>query len=351
MTKVVLITDHFAAGGIGVVVFQHAMWMRRRGLTVAIACNRRGAVPENEWERLAPGRMAALREAGVSLQPLVTEELDGFLRSLSHDARLLVHASWRGRTLARAVALSQMQCKPVYFLHSACESAKVVMNPTLRRNLLSAAVVVTGSSLVETDFRHIVKEVPMIILNYGASTSAGDGNSSSHMASARSVLFIGRPNRVKGAHLLPRIAELLQPHGVRLTVHGVWRGGVLRAERHPNIATTKGAVTDAQMSALIRQHGVLIVPSTRGEGQPLVVLEAMACGTPVVATTYATGGLWAGHPVLVRPPRADHIAEAVMRLLDTPEGCERSRQGLLQAQQHTWESHVGELLNRLGWNK
>jgi glycosyltransferase involved in cell wall biosynthesis len=71
---------------------------------------------------------------------------------------------------------------------------------------------------------------------------------------------------------------------------------------------------------------VLVLPSTKSEGFPQAVAQALAVGTPVVAT--ATGGI----PELIRdgktgrlvPPADPHaLAEAILSMLRDPDGARR----------------------------
>jgi glycosyltransferase involved in cell wall biosynthesis len=81
---------------------------------------------------------------------------------------------------------------------------------------------------------------------------------------------------------------------------------------------------------------VLVLPSI-SEAQPLVVLEAMAAGTPVVAT--AVGGvpeLLEGRGALVRPGDSAGIAEAVVRYC-TDEGAWRAAS--IAGQDHVGRHH------------
>ena len=114
-------------------------------------------------------------------------------------------------------------------------------------------------------------------------------------AGRRALLFVGRLSRVKGLDLLVDALALVRERG--LSLHGHIVGdGELRPElertiaRHQlqNAATLHGWVAPADLPRWYSAADVVCLPSF-SEGCPNVVVEAMACGTPVVAT--AVGGV------------------------------------------------------------
>lgn len=82
-----------------------------------------------------------------------------------------------------------------------------------------------------------------------------------------------------------------------------------------------GGVTDAELRALHHLAALFVYP-TAGDTLPLVVLEAMASGTPVVSTE--VGGIPFEVPaevgVLVQPGDPAAVSRAVSSLLADPEG-------------------------------
>ena len=99
-----------------------------------------------------------------------------------------------------------------------------------------------------------------------------------------------------------------------------------------------GQVPDADMPALMRLADVVAMPSLR-EGFGLVVLEALACGTPVVVsrrapfTEYLDADEQVDRACWAHPESVESIAQAMQRALDprhgvalaaaTPAVCER----------------------------
>ena len=84
-----------------------------------------------------------------------------------------------------------------------------------------------------------------------------------------------------------------------------------------NIKLT-GFVPDEQLPVYYNAADYFVLPSGSGEGLPLVLLEAMACGLPVIATTVGGTPEIIEHMkngVLVPPRNPEAIAEALSKLL------------------------------------
>jgi glycosyltransferase involved in cell wall biosynthesis len=100
-----------------------------------------------------------------------------------------------------------------------------------------------------------------------------------------------------------------------------------------------GYVPDEDLPPLYSAATAFVYPSLF-EGFGLPVVEAMACGTPVVASTApALCELAEGAAVLVDPLSADSIAEGIrMVLSNASERARLSRAGLERASAFTWEA-------------
>ena len=94
------------------------------------------------------------------------------------------------------------------------------------------------------------------------------------------VLFAGNLTLRKGADLLPDIADRILP-GITIRYTTGLRSG-MSIVPHKALECI-GVVPHRKMPDIYRSMDLLLMPTVR-EGLPLAVLEAMACGLPVVAS-------------------------------------------------------------------
>jgi glycosyltransferase involved in cell wall biosynthesis len=127
--------------------------------------------------------------------------------------------------------------------------------------------------------------------------------------------------------------------GHRLLVAGGYRG------REQEGVEYLGRVSDDELLELYRGAAAYIDASLY-EGFGLQVLEAMACGTPVVATGVTSiPELTRGAALLVPPGAPDAMAAALARVLSEPDVWRR--RGLERAAEFTWERTARELSEAL----
>ena len=99
-----------------------------------------------------------------------------------------------------------------------------------------------------------------------------------------------------------------------------------------------GFVPDRELAALYRLCGLFVFPSLY-EGAGLPILEAMACGAPVVGSSVSSVPEILGeHGATFDPSSAEEIAACLERTLDNPGELERLRGVSAQRVAHfTWE--------------
>ncbi len=134
------------------------------------------------------------------------------------------------------------------------------------------------------------------------------------------ILFLGRLEARKGARTVLEAARLAQRESrewiVKIAGEGP-EGPDLRRE-FADLSTVQflGAVSDLEKRQLLRDADVLVAPSTHGESFGLVLLEAMAAETSVVASDidgYRDAA--AGHATLFTPRDPSSLVDAIERAL------------------------------------
>ena len=106
-----------------------------------------------------------------------------------------------------------------------------------------------------------------------------------------------------------------------------------------------GYIPDEDLPAIYNGADLFCLPSLY-EGFGLPVLEAMACGVPVITSNSSSLPEVAGDAAILSDPyNVDEIASAMERILEEPELAQELRQrGLARAAQFTWEKTARETI-------
>jgi alpha-1,3-rhamnosyl/mannosyltransferase len=155
-------------------------------------------------------------------------------------------------------------------------------------------------------------------------------------------------DRLLAAHaLLPDALRARHPLAI---AGGQGWGSALRDQRAERAVRAGhlrllGHVTDEELVALYSQCSAFAFPSLY-EGFGLPVIEAMACGAPVIAAaTTATGETAGDAALLVDPLDERSIADALRIALEDPSSADRLRRlGLARAATFTWEGTIERLI-------
>jgi glycosyltransferase involved in cell wall biosynthesis len=127
-------------------------------------------------------------------------------------------------------------------------------------------------------------------------------------------------------------AEAARVAGRRLVVVGPERDVAFATGLRARGADVRGYVPKDELVKLVQEAAALLFP-TRHEGFGLPVVEAMAAGTPVVATPDPAVREVAGDAVAYSEPHK--LGDALKRVLADPERWTRA--GLERARLHSWE--------------
>lgn len=179
--------------------------------------------------------------------------------------------------------------------------------------------------------------------------------SAAHPSSARpheqlQILFIGRAEGRKGLPVLLRAFEALRGAGVdaRLTV-----AGATEAEVAPLLLETEGVeiagrVTEEEKWRLLGEADLLCAPSLGGESFGMVLTEAFASSTPVVASRiagYRDVVRFRQDGLLVPPGDAVELGEALRDLALDPERRQSmARSARERAERFSWKQVTAEVM-------
>ncbi|MEA2430739.1 MAG: phosphatidyl-myo-inositol alpha-mannosyltransferase, partial [Thermoleophilaceae bacterium] len=168
------------------------------------------------------------------------------------------------------------------------------------------------------------------------------------------LLFVGRAEERKGLPVLLRAFEALQGVGVRARLTVV---GPTEAEVAPYLLDTRGVevlgrVTDEEKWRLLHEADLLCAPSLGGESFGMVLTEAFAAGTPVVASDiagYRDVARDGVDGVLVPPGDPAALGEALHDLAVDPERrAQMGENARERAQRFSWEHVAAEVLDAYG---
>ena len=322
--KVLQVVDSLDAGGAERHVVDLAVALRRRGHTVHVACSVGGPL------------VGELRSAGIvvhALMPALVKRraCPEFAARLRGVVRLgpfdLVHAHIHAAEVAAAAATADTGAALVLTEHTEAPWRGALDQLTIDAGFRRAAAVLAVSPAVARKLRHgdgvpqtLVHVVPPAITPARVPALRPD-----HW---RHRLVTGRVCRLqpeKGVDVFLRAAALVRrsaPQAHFVVVGDGPLAGPLRTLADDlglgGAVEFLGHRTDAR--ALLGAFDVMALTS-RSEGSPLVVSEALAAGVPVVGS--AVGGVPdqvrdGVEGLLVPPDRPGELAAALLRLLDQP---------------------------------
>jgi glycosyltransferase involved in cell wall biosynthesis len=188
-----------------------------------------------------------------------------------------------------------------------------------------------------------------IHINYlGVDTALFSPTSSAANNDTPILLCVGRLVNAKGQGVLLQAAKILIERGIRFHLQFVGDGPDKASLEQFSAAhqlsaqvNFLGKVNHDQIQTLQQKADIFVLPSF-AEGIPIVLMEAMACGTPCV-TTHITGipelfthdydGL------LVRPGNALMLADALEQLINEPNTRERLTIAALTTVREKWCIH------------
>lgn len=185
------------------------------------------------------------------------------------------------------------------------------------------------------DTRHYLPAIRQHVQNTADTTRAASTTELTEPSAVTRILCVGRLCTAKGQLMLIKAAELLVLQGRNFHICMVGSGPemanlqayVHQAGLQAHIEFT-GALSQQRVLERYARADIFVLPSF-AEGIPVVLMEAMACGLPCIASRiHGIAELIRTHEegMLVPPADCDALSNAIADLIDHPE--KRTRIGI-----------------------
>jgi phosphatidylinositol alpha-mannosyltransferase len=269
-------------GGVQQQILGLARALRRQGIDVRVLGPCDGPPPEAWITPLGQSLPTATNGSIAPLAPDPSAQLR-VIRALRDEAFDLLHVHEPLAPGPTITAIVMKQTPIVATYHRSGESrAYRYLNRLARWVAARVEVNVAVSADAERTARAAVGGTYELLFNGVELDRFRTGEQS---CSSPTVLFLGRHEPRKGLAVLVEAMERL-PDSVRLWVAG--EGPETTAMRRETAGDSRiewlGRIGEADKAERLQQASVLCAPSLGGESFGVVLLEAMAAGTPVVAS-------------------------------------------------------------------
>jgi glycosyltransferase involved in cell wall biosynthesis len=220
------------------------------------------------------------------------------------------------------------------------------MSPLFAHNdetFAMADAVICASSFTRHSLAAAGSKSPAHVIGYGVDLDLFSARTVAPSAKPLTVGFVGALSQRKGArYLLAALAAL--PKGAAkliLYTRAPVDRDLLRGFESVDIEI-KGGLSDVQLAADLKRCDLVALPSI-AEGFGLVILEAMACGVPVLCTTSTGGADFIQHRqngLLIEPGNAAAIErELAWALSHRDDLFQLGEAARREAAKHTWAEY------------
>jgi glycosyltransferase involved in cell wall biosynthesis len=213
----------------------------------------------------------------------------------------------------------------------------------LERECEIADRILVGSSFVRQSFAEVGYDPSRIAVTpYGVDTDRFTPPEKPRNDGVFRALFVGQIGQRKGLSYLLQGYEKFRRPDSELHIVGSYSPGHEVYARYRDLYRHTPHVPQKDLASLFRQADIFVFPSLI-EGMPLVVLEAMACGLPIITTTHGPGDIVRdgvdGFFVPIRD--AEAITMRLEQLYRDPALREQmSRNAREQALRHSWDTYA-----------
>ena len=220
------------------------------------------------------------------------------------------------------------------------------MSPLFAHNddtFLRADAVICASSFTKHSLASAGSQAPAHVVGYGVDLELFSARTERPVAKPLTVGFVGALSQRKGARYLLAALASLPKGAAKLIIYtrAPVDRDLIRGFEGVDVEI-RGGLSDAALAADMKQCDLIALPSI-AEGFGLVILEAMACGVPVLCTTSTGGADFIQHRqngLLIAPGSAEAIHhELEWALTHRDELFQIGKAARLEAEKHTWAEY------------
>jgi glycosyltransferase involved in cell wall biosynthesis len=250
-----------------------------------------------------------------------------------------------------ACAWLKKLCKYRLYIQCLGSDINVHVEQPFRRKLLQKSFekadgVITVSKALENKVKELVPNGTTQTIYNGVNFK--QFTISNEKFSEASIVFIGNIIKTKGVYELIEAAKQIINTGNMIHFHFIGNGPELNAINNivqqndlSGQITLHGSVNHDEVVELLQKCHALVLPSYR-EGVPNVIMEAFACGVPVIATN--VGGisevLNKSNGILLNSYQTSDIVDGIEQCFKAEWQSEKIRASIAN---FTWEENIDQL--------
>jgi glycosyltransferase involved in cell wall biosynthesis len=206
-----------------------------------------------------------------------------------------------------------------------------------------ADTVICASSFTKRSLSTVGYKGPAHVVGYGVDLELFSARTKAPSAKTFTVGFVGALSQRKGARYLLAAMASLPKAIAKLIIYtrAAVDRDLIRGFEGVDVEI-RGGLSDSALASDMKQCDLVALPSI-AEGFGLVILEAMACGVPVLCTTSTAGADFITHRqngLLIEPGSSEAIQrELVWALTHRDELFQIGQCARAEAEKHTWAEY------------
>ncbi len=347
--------DWSVPGGVQAHIHDLALELMSRGYEVNVLAPTSGDEPLPEWVTSGGKPLALSYNGSVARITFSVRAAARVRRWISANAFDVLHVHEPLSPSLSALACWAARGPVVGTFHSAMDRSRVLaagygLAQTALENIDGRIAV---SELARTTVVEHVGGDPILIPNGVHVKTLASVKPASGERNAEQICFLGRFEEPrKGFRILLEAFRSISEEFPNATLVVAGPGdpdAVLTDLDNRERITFLGRVSDIEKAEMLAGSAIYVAPNTGGESFGIVLLEAMACHTPVIASNLAAFNRvldYGNAGLSFENENSEDLARALRQLLSNPtQQHDLSEAGFSRVQQFDWGRVAGDIIN------